>query len=150
MVQPKLTMHYFLLVYLQTSPKTCYDRLKMRCREEEKVIPMVRKMPSDPLKFIIQSRTWPGGKREDVSSSPSKDVHSLRKCRELNSHCRFNFSIVLLEGWPSTFWYLRKCAQVLLLFTLKCDHSFSLTSSAEMKFCLPFSSILTLAAFSFR
>ncbi|KAJ6666027.1 hypothetical protein lerEdw1_000931 [Lerista edwardsae] len=29
-----------LIVYLQTSPDTCYDRLKMRCREEEKVIPM--------------------------------------------------------------------------------------------------------------
>ncbi|XP_066493070.1 thymidine kinase 2, mitochondrial [Tiliqua scincoides] len=29
-----------LIVYLQASPKTCYDRLKRRCREEEKVIPM--------------------------------------------------------------------------------------------------------------
>ncbi|XP_048371774.1 thymidine kinase 2, mitochondrial [Sphaerodactylus townsendi] len=29
-----------LIVYLQTSPETCYDRLKRRCREEEKVIPM--------------------------------------------------------------------------------------------------------------
>ncbi|XP_028907267.1 thymidine kinase 2, mitochondrial isoform X1 [Ornithorhynchus anatinus] len=29
-----------LIVYLQTSPETCYKRLKMRCREEEKVIPM--------------------------------------------------------------------------------------------------------------
>ncbi|XP_077166070.1 thymidine kinase 2, mitochondrial isoform X2 [Paroedura picta] len=29
-----------LIVYLQTSPKTCYERLKRRCREEEKVIPM--------------------------------------------------------------------------------------------------------------
>ncbi|MBN3299420.1 thymidine kinase 2, mitochondrial [Amia ocellicauda] len=29
-----------LIVYLQTSPETCYERLKKRCREEEKVIPM--------------------------------------------------------------------------------------------------------------
>ncbi|MGH0126170.1 UNVERIFIED_CONTAM: hypothetical protein FKN15_026139 [Acipenser sinensis] len=29
-----------LIVYLQTSPQKCYERLKMRCREEEKVIPL--------------------------------------------------------------------------------------------------------------
>ncbi|KAF7242822.1 Thymidine kinase 2, mitochondrial [Varanus komodoensis] len=29
-----------LIVYLQTSPETCYKRLKRRCREEEKVIPL--------------------------------------------------------------------------------------------------------------
>nr|XP_021390400.1 thymidine kinase 2, mitochondrial isoform X1 [Lonchura striata domestica] len=29
-----------LIVYLQTSPKVCYERLKTRCREEEKVIPL--------------------------------------------------------------------------------------------------------------
>lgn len=29
-----------LIVYLQTSPQTCYERLNQRCREEEKVIPM--------------------------------------------------------------------------------------------------------------
>uniref|UniRef100_A0A7N6A0Z1 Thymidine kinase 2, mitochondrial n=1 Tax=Anabas testudineus TaxID=64144 RepID=A0A7N6A0Z1_ANATE len=29
-----------LIVYLQTSPQTCYERLKQRCREEEKVIPL--------------------------------------------------------------------------------------------------------------
>ncbi|XP_026883426.2 thymidine kinase 2, mitochondrial [Electrophorus electricus] len=29
-----------LIVYLQTSPQTCLERLKQRCREEEKVIPM--------------------------------------------------------------------------------------------------------------
>ncbi|XP_043840215.1 thymidine kinase 2, mitochondrial [Dromiciops gliroides] len=29
-----------LIVYLRTSPETCYERLKMRCREEEKVIPL--------------------------------------------------------------------------------------------------------------
>ncbi|KAG8544366.1 hypothetical protein GDO81_022607 [Engystomops pustulosus] len=27
-------------VYLRTSPETCYQRLKTRCREEERVIPM--------------------------------------------------------------------------------------------------------------
>ncbi|XP_027574130.2 thymidine kinase 2, mitochondrial isoform X1 [Pipra filicauda] len=29
-----------LIVYLQTSPKVCYERLKTRCREEEKIIPL--------------------------------------------------------------------------------------------------------------
>ncbi|XP_053126997.1 thymidine kinase 2, mitochondrial [Hemicordylus capensis] len=29
-----------LIVYLQTSPETCYERLKKRCREEEKIIPV--------------------------------------------------------------------------------------------------------------
>ncbi|XP_072373914.1 thymidine kinase 2, mitochondrial isoform X2 [Scyliorhinus torazame] len=29
-----------LIVYLQTSPETCYQRLKTRCRNEEKVIPL--------------------------------------------------------------------------------------------------------------
>ncbi|KAM4591164.1 thymidine kinase 2, mitochondrial isoform 2-T2 [Odontesthes bonariensis] len=29
-----------LIVYLQTSPQTCQERLKQRCREEEKVIPL--------------------------------------------------------------------------------------------------------------
>ncbi|KAM5138454.1 thymidine kinase 2, mitochondrial isoform 1-T1 [Mantella aurantiaca] len=29
-----------LIVYLRTSPETCYQRLKMRCREEERVIPL--------------------------------------------------------------------------------------------------------------
>ncbi|KAK2498704.1 hypothetical protein MC885_003464 [Smutsia gigantea] len=28
------------LVYLRTTPETCYQRLKIRCREEEKVIPL--------------------------------------------------------------------------------------------------------------
>ncbi|XP_068424025.1 thymidine kinase 2, mitochondrial isoform X2 [Clinocottus analis] len=31
-----------LIVYLQTSPQTCHERLKRRGREEEKVIPLVR------------------------------------------------------------------------------------------------------------
>ncbi|XP_053571996.1 thymidine kinase 2, mitochondrial isoform X1 [Bombina bombina] len=29
-----------LIVYLQTTPETCYQRLKKRCREEEKIIPL--------------------------------------------------------------------------------------------------------------
>ncbi|XP_054435328.1 thymidine kinase 2, mitochondrial isoform X2 [Pteronotus mesoamericanus] len=29
-----------LIVYLRTTPETCYQRLKQRCREEEKVIPL--------------------------------------------------------------------------------------------------------------
>ncbi|XP_016283144.1 thymidine kinase 2, mitochondrial isoform X2 [Monodelphis domestica] len=29
-----------LIVYLQTSPAACYERLKLRCREEEKIIPL--------------------------------------------------------------------------------------------------------------
>ncbi|KAJ0066851.1 hypothetical protein NL108_004827, partial [Boleophthalmus pectinirostris] len=29
-----------LIVYLQTSPEICHERLRLRCREEEKVIPL--------------------------------------------------------------------------------------------------------------
>nr|XP_046202172.1 thymidine kinase 2, mitochondrial-like isoform X2 [Oncorhynchus gorbuscha] len=29
-----------LIVYLQSSPQTCHERLKERCREEEKIIPL--------------------------------------------------------------------------------------------------------------
>lgn len=29
-----------LIVYLRTTPETCFQRLKRRCREEEKVIPL--------------------------------------------------------------------------------------------------------------
>uniref|UniRef100_A0A2K6EKQ6 Thymidine kinase 2 n=1 Tax=Propithecus coquereli TaxID=379532 RepID=A0A2K6EKQ6_PROCO len=29
-----------LIVYLRTTPETCYQRLKMRCRDEEKAIPL--------------------------------------------------------------------------------------------------------------
>ncbi|NWX53285.1 KITM kinase, partial [Steatornis caripensis] len=29
-----------LIVYLRTSPQVCYERLKRRCREEEKIIPL--------------------------------------------------------------------------------------------------------------
>uniref|UniRef100_A0A803SXU7 Deoxynucleoside kinase domain-containing protein n=1 Tax=Anolis carolinensis TaxID=28377 RepID=A0A803SXU7_ANOCA len=35
-----LSVSVDLIVYLQTSPERCYERLKRRCREEEKVIPM--------------------------------------------------------------------------------------------------------------
>ncbi|XP_006641426.3 thymidine kinase 2, mitochondrial isoform X1 [Lepisosteus oculatus] len=36
----KIDIPLDLIVYLQTSPQTCYERLKKRCREEEKVIPL--------------------------------------------------------------------------------------------------------------
>ncbi|XP_046898313.1 thymidine kinase 2, mitochondrial isoform X1 [Hypomesus transpacificus] len=50
-----------LIVYLQTSPKTCYERLKDRCREEEKVIPMeyleaIHKLYED---WLINQTTFP-------------------------------------------------------------------------------------------
>ncbi|XP_062997050.1 thymidine kinase 2, mitochondrial isoform X2 [Elgaria multicarinata webbii] len=34
-----------LIVYLQTSPEICYERLKRRCRDEEKVIPVESDWP---------------------------------------------------------------------------------------------------------
>ncbi|XP_029926074.1 thymidine kinase 2, mitochondrial isoform X2 [Myripristis murdjan] len=39
-ITANLSITVDLIVYLQTSPKTCYERLKQRCREEEKVIPL--------------------------------------------------------------------------------------------------------------
>lgn len=37
-----ITIIFFVMtVYLQTSPEVCYERLKRRCREEEKLIPLV-------------------------------------------------------------------------------------------------------------
>ncbi|KAM9288715.1 thymidine kinase 2, mitochondrial isoform 2-T2 [Morus bassanus] len=41
-----------LIVYLQTSPEVCYERLKRRCREEEKVIPLVIGADHDMQKMI--------------------------------------------------------------------------------------------------
>ncbi|XP_047645782.1 thymidine kinase 2, mitochondrial isoform X2 [Phacochoerus africanus] len=41
-----------LIVYLQTTPETCYQRLKMRCREEEKVIPLVIEADHDMQKML--------------------------------------------------------------------------------------------------
>ncbi|XP_040838528.1 thymidine kinase 2, mitochondrial isoform X3 [Ochotona curzoniae] len=35
-----LDVHVDLIVYLRTTPENCYQRLKKRCREEEKVIPL--------------------------------------------------------------------------------------------------------------
>lgn len=37
-----ITIFFVMTVYLQTSPEVCYERLKRRCREEEKLIPLVR------------------------------------------------------------------------------------------------------------
>ncbi|XP_068573597.1 thymidine kinase 2, mitochondrial isoform X2 [Cebidichthys violaceus] len=39
-ITTKISVPVDLIVYLQTSPQTCHDRLKQRCREEEKVIPL--------------------------------------------------------------------------------------------------------------
>ncbi|XP_008633710.2 PREDICTED: thymidine kinase 2, mitochondrial [Corvus brachyrhynchos] len=39
-IQNNIDVSVDLIVYLQTSPKVCYERLKTRCREEEKVIPL--------------------------------------------------------------------------------------------------------------
>ncbi|XP_042677268.1 thymidine kinase 2, mitochondrial isoform X2 [Centrocercus urophasianus] len=41
-----------LIVYLQTSPEVCYERLKRRCREEEKIIPLVIGADHDVQKMI--------------------------------------------------------------------------------------------------
>ncbi|XP_078066663.1 thymidine kinase 2, mitochondrial isoform X2 [Mustelus asterias] len=43
-----------LIVYLQTAPETCYQRLKARCRNEEKVIPLVIPADHDYQKMLQQ------------------------------------------------------------------------------------------------
>ncbi|XP_053305127.1 thymidine kinase 2, mitochondrial [Spea bombifrons] len=39
-ITKNLDLSVDLIVYLKTSPETCYERLRRRCREEEKVIPL--------------------------------------------------------------------------------------------------------------
>ncbi|KAM8945921.1 thymidine kinase 2, mitochondrial [Pelodytes ibericus] len=39
-IRKNIDLSVDLIVYLKTSPETCYERLKKRCREEEKVIPL--------------------------------------------------------------------------------------------------------------
>eukprot|EP00076_Gallus_gallus_P025446 XP_015147990.2 thymidine kinase 2, mitochondrial isoform X1 [Gallus gallus] len=39
-IQKNTDVSVDLIVYLQTSPEVCYERLKRRCREEEKIIPL--------------------------------------------------------------------------------------------------------------
>ncbi|XP_076988748.1 thymidine kinase 2, mitochondrial isoform X2 [Tamandua tetradactyla] len=48
-----------LIVYLRTTPETCYQRLKMRCREEEKVIPLVQ------LSCYLLQEAFPDGEATD-------------------------------------------------------------------------------------
>lgn len=42
LVEPCSLSSSSVSVYLQSSPQTCHERLKERCREEEKIIPLVR------------------------------------------------------------------------------------------------------------
>ncbi|XP_030060350.1 thymidine kinase 2, mitochondrial isoform X2 [Microcaecilia unicolor] len=50
-----------LIVYLRTSPETCYKRLKKRCREEEKLIPMEYLEAIHHLheEWLIQQNSFP-------------------------------------------------------------------------------------------
>ncbi|XP_035771461.1 thymidine kinase 2, mitochondrial [Neolamprologus brichardi] len=50
-----------LIVYLQTSPQTCHERLKQRCREEEKVIPLEYLESIHQLyeEWLIRRTSWP-------------------------------------------------------------------------------------------
>ncbi|XP_005947879.1 thymidine kinase 2, mitochondrial isoform X1 [Haplochromis burtoni] len=50
-----------LIVYLQTSPQTCHERLKQRCREEEKVIPLEYLESIHQLyeEWLIRRSSWP-------------------------------------------------------------------------------------------
>ncbi|XP_030882568.1 thymidine kinase 2, mitochondrial isoform X2 [Leptonychotes weddellii] len=41
-----------LIVYLRTTPETCYQRLRLRCREEETVIPLVIEADHDVQKML--------------------------------------------------------------------------------------------------
>lgn len=42
LVEPCSLSSSSVSVYLQSSPQICHERLKERCREEEKIIPLVR------------------------------------------------------------------------------------------------------------
>ncbi|XP_015331295.1 thymidine kinase 2, mitochondrial isoform X2 [Bos taurus] len=77
-----------LIVYLRTTPETCYQRLKMRCREEEKVIPLEYLDAIHHLyeEWLIKGSLFPVaapvlGIRRNVSccSGPSHS-DALRRC----------------------------------------------------------------------
>ncbi|KAM6118161.1 thymidine kinase 2, mitochondrial isoform 2-T2 [Pterocles gutturalis] len=51
-IQKNTDVSVDLIVYLQTSPEVCYERLKRRCREEEKIIPLVIGADHDMQKMI--------------------------------------------------------------------------------------------------
>ncbi|KAJ7408751.1 thymidine kinase 2, isoform X1 [Pitangus sulphuratus] len=61
-----------LIVYLQTSPKVCYERLKNRCREEEKIIPLVIGADHDMQKMIEKYE-----EKRDQILNPSDRQHHL-------------------------------------------------------------------------
>lgn len=56
----RATHFYLFSVYLRTTPETCYQRLKMRCREEEKVISLVR-APFNQLKMHWETTSLAAG-----------------------------------------------------------------------------------------
>ncbi|KAL6063769.1 hypothetical protein STEG23_011759, partial [Scotinomys teguina] len=84
-----------LIVYLRTTPEICYQRLKMRCREEEKVIPMEYLSAIHRLyeEWLVTGRLFPAAAPVLVIEAD----HDLEKMLELFEQNRAR--ILTPENW---------------------------------------------------
>ncbi|XP_062843953.1 thymidine kinase 2, mitochondrial-like [Trichomycterus rosablanca] len=85
-----------IIVYLQTSPQTCYERLKQRCREEEQVIPLayleaIHQLYED---WLIKQSSFPVPAAVQVLAADS-DLPKMLQQYEENREKIFNKSGVL-------------------------------------------------------
>ncbi|XP_064130014.1 thymidine kinase 2, mitochondrial isoform X1 [Loxodonta africana] len=87
-----------LIVYLRTTPETCYQRLKMRCREEEKVIPLLETCvdKSDLLHFV-----W--SLTQDWNSCTQRNTWM-----PFTSSMRSGFSKEAPSPWRPLSWVMRR------------------------------------------
>ncbi|XP_023492892.1 thymidine kinase 2, mitochondrial isoform X1 [Equus asinus] len=84
-----------LIVYLRTTPETCYQRLKMRCREEEKVIPLEY---LDAIHHLYEEWLIKGGLFPVTAPVLVIEAdHNMQKMLELFEHNRDR--ILTPENW---------------------------------------------------
>ncbi|KAE8608356.1 hypothetical protein XENTR_v10011479 [Xenopus tropicalis] len=79
-----------LIVYLQTSPETCYQRLKKRCREEERVIPLeylyaIHNLYED---WLVKQTSFP-------VPAPVLVIDANKELEEMNRHYEENRGSIL-------------------------------------------------------
>ncbi|XP_041446971.1 thymidine kinase 2, mitochondrial-like [Xenopus laevis] len=79
-----------LIVYLQTSPETCYESLKKRCREEERVIPQeylyaIHNLHED---WLVKQMSFP-------VPAPVLVIDANKELEEMTQHYEENRSSIL-------------------------------------------------------